>query len=61
MSNKIKPCTCGGNAQVKIKYTVGEPILYKLVCEECFKGTQYASTEAKAIEVWNRSVDNGKE
>ena len=64
MSNELKPCPfCGGEADLE-HYTVGSwddpEDRYDVNCLSCLASIESKSTEAEAIEAWNRRADVAK-
>lgn len=56
---ELKPCPfCGGEAELHDVYSIK---LYWCKCEECGAETQAEDIIEKAIENWNRRVNNGKQ
>ena len=63
MENMLKPCPfCGGEAFVYKRYSSvwrEVPTDFTVLCKDCKAGVRnFFSTEAEAIEKWNRRVDN---
>ena len=59
---ELKPCPfCGGEAFV-FKITENPlPMMCAVVCKACHAGTNHKTTEARAVEAWNRrSNDDGE-
>lgn len=50
---KIKPCTCGGDAQVHINYFIGGCPEFLIQCEDCDKATPIFYSEEAAVNAWN--------
>ena len=57
--SELKPCPFCGNSRLGATYTAvfGCPERYQIICTEC-SGRMERSTSRKAIEAWNRRVDN---
>ncbi len=63
MQNELKPCPfCGGKANLKEKYIhgVANRKNYWVVCTNCQIRIQDRNSVEKAIEQWNRRVDNAE-
>ena len=58
---ELKPCPfCGGKPFVSHRFPLfGEEATIAVVCEECNASTQRKRTEQKAINAWNRRVNDG--
>lgn len=52
MSEELKRCGCGGEARILHRDEHGVCVR----CRDCFIRTDYKTTEAKAIEAWNKAM-----
>ena len=53
--NKLKPCPVCGNHILSFIIGVGK---FAVLCEECGEETDFFDDKNKAIEAWNRRVEN---
>ena len=58
--DELKPCPfCGGKAfSTGVLPTYGFDVMYRAICEDCNISTPSKWTKEKAIEAWNRRVNN---
>lgn len=61
MTDELKPvrCGCGGKAVIYVTHWWGK--CYVCECEECGTASRPCTTEAEAIEAWNRAMGNRME
>ena len=57
--NKLKPCPACGNHMLSFIIGVAAP-KFAVLCEECGEETDFFDAKDKAVEAWNRSVENAK-
>lgn len=55
--NKLKPCPKCGNHILSFVIGVVVP-KFAVLCEECGEETDFFDTKNKAVEAWNRRVEN---
>ena len=55
---KLKPCPKCGNHILSFIIGIVTP-KFAVLCEECGEETDFFDTKNKAVEVWNRRVENG--
>lgn len=64
MYKQLKPCPfCGGEARIYVydhfdEYQ-GNLTTYRVECAKCWASVGLYTTDKKAIEMWNRRVNNG--
>ena len=56
--NKLKPCPVCGNHMLSFIIGVAAP-KFAVLCEECGEETDFFDDRNKAVEDWNRRVENG--
>ena len=57
---ELKPCPfCGGYAFSTNNLPTYGCYAYRVICEDCSISTPLKWTEEKAIEAWNRRVEDG--
>ena len=57
---KLKPCPfCGGDGEIRKEKAGVFGLLYEVVCKKCLASTAIEITSARAIERWNRGVNDG--
>ena len=54
---KLQPCPVCGNHILSFIIGVGK---FAVLCEECGEETDFFDAKDKAVEAWNRSVENAK-
>ena len=56
---ELKPCPfCGGEAY-KLKVNDHGFVFFSVVCHECHASTNRFTTEALAVEAWDRRAEDG--
>ena len=60
MTDELKPvrCGCGGEAVIYVTHWWGK--CYVCECEECGTASRPCTTEAEAIEAWNRAMGSAE-
>lgn len=56
MSEKLKPCPCGGEARLIVDYSYGRKG-YSAQCQDCNRGTGTYDTKEGAVKAWNKTCD----